>query len=167
MPPSRIPLDRRPWPAVSVDAPFSTRHLMSLPPESIAIILALLSAVLFATGVVVTQLGLKYISPMSGAAISKAESPTAASMSAYVADAPLKSIDPGRVTIASNRSRGTGGSGARMPSAFCHRCMPAAPMDTGSARPGFSETATGGRRLLCASRSARSKPSEQRRDAVH
>lgn len=43
---------------------------MTLTPETMAIVLAFTAALLFGTGVVITQFGLKYLPPLSGAAIS-------------------------------------------------------------------------------------------------
>lgn len=43
---------------------------MALTPETISLVLAFMAALLFGTGVVITQFGLKYLPPLSGAAIS-------------------------------------------------------------------------------------------------
>lgn len=43
---------------------------MTLTPETISLVLAIMAALLFGTGVVITQFGLKYLPPLSGAAVS-------------------------------------------------------------------------------------------------
>ena len=43
---------------------------MTLSPETLSLVLAIMAALLFGTGVVITQFGLKYLPPMSGAAVS-------------------------------------------------------------------------------------------------
>lgn len=43
---------------------------MAMTPETISLVLAFMAALLFGTGVVITQFGLKYLPPLSGAAIS-------------------------------------------------------------------------------------------------